>query len=1214
MVVRATVLCYLGEVARSVVVATEQAIGARSPQAKRLVSSFGLLESDLKCDTGSPEEVIACFAEREDRFAGELSAALDRVTSLEARTALRQQGVEIGPEILLIIISPMGTRMALPLLFGAARSYLGSIAREHSQLPIRKHGLFLSPGLLSLPRDEYEGAEARAYAMLKELERWGTHPGTLSWTEQFPFDFHWLTDRRNDAGETVGDMEAALPALSGGLASLSLDGLFQQANASLRLHLLAEPHGRRAQYSSFGFAQLIFDRDRLARYLTARVGEDALRSQPLNDELPLDPGLVSLDVREWVRGQHLLDARRRIEEREGIPIWKPFTFRALRNDESARSYALDVERAGRRWEHEQLEQFLRGVTHNRRALMEQTTRAAEARLSEEVDRNGLRAADAWVKLLLGEHSPYLGEGNYERDLDLPSIENSVRKEVEQFLGVAAPREKLRDLERELQEQQERLGAGEAQFGELRDAFQERKAELRTRAAEIAAATAEAESPGEPTWQVPYPADPDPEVDAGSEEAAPLPELEADFVKCKNALPQKEQQIEDAAAREKRDQLLLITAPLAVGGVAGGLFALAGGALGTVAVSGAVGAATGAAAALSVRRRGTPAGGAQALREEHRALEERYHDLKARIERARAALVQSTMGAAPGRSSISSPAAFAGPEVDLELQDLAVRMQGQAETVEEIRSRLRALAIERDTVRRDVVRIDRQITDPSERRRVLEKRVEEARSAVAEAATGIGNQEDELKAAEREYRRLRDERRTFLTQSLIVYPLALGAVVAAISALLVWGGWTTTSMLLAQGWRLRWVAATVAFIYACAVGWRYFTGVAPAIAEGRRRIRHLEADLRARLQGLPDRWNAIFVQRFSGYTLDEMLSWIGGLRKQIAALSSRLEDVHSRLRELHEIYAEDGRTIQPVGELFVRDVFRRIDYERIYASDHEARELLTSFFATPRPRVSSLLSGGKLDALEDAVEEFAQTRWGVWLGHSVEDALRTAAASDVVPSDQVTALFEAAAPLVELTRGEGSGEDLIGRVDLVGVAHETSRVAEMLQDLGHHPQEVITGDETRITYCRVAHGFPAYRLACVRPWQKHYLAAVEPMHTRASMSASPDPLPSAVEFGYTWDPIRQTTAPALVFGHIVRDEDGYHHSAGPLGRDRRELYSTLRDFRYQEQLQAIAAAVAADLAAPDARERMGEFLAGCGGELDEVETEIVRDLCAQRSPL
>lgn len=218
------------------------------------------------------------------------------------------------------------------------------------------------------------------------------------------------------------------------------------------------------------------------------------------------------------------------------------------------------------------------------------------------------------------------------------------------------------------------------------------------------------------------------------------------------------------------------------------------------------------------------------------------------------------------------------------------------------------------------------------------------------------------------------------------------------------------------------------------------------------------------------------------------------------------------------------------------------------------------------------------------------------------------------ASELSALFDAAAPLIEL-RQNASGESFQeGQVSVVSTPAPESRLSDLLEQRGRAAQVQLGVHEDRIACCRIVHGFPAFRIGGIHRWHESFERSGLRSHERTEHARIPDLLPSEVSLGPEWDPVRRIVALGIALGIIRSSKTGFRYGKIALGRERRDVYATLKSFSGADLKRGLAESIEQVPKDQRLRDTLLMFMANSSSALDDVERGIVSAVCAELSPI
>lgn len=334
-----------------------------------------------------------------------LERAVHAVRSYARGVDAARRDVALGHDVTFYLVGslcdPVGSAALVPVLAIVHQLFDQAFRGMHP----RVQAVLLSHDLLPEGPAAHPLLKARAYAALQELE-W-VFDGGLRLGHLVGADLVWLLSSRNEENLFLGGYAELVPVIAHQLLTMLRGEVLGDVSA-IRTALVDQVADRATRYSTFGFSQLAFPRERLLERATDALVAQALADLPALAEPRIETGELAGEVERFVyaeRFQELLAALGRDEA--GNDIWAGYTPgpRVLEEENAASLLhaldAYDVE-----FEQRQAPEMQRRIGARRAALLvgqrERIARYVDAEILEAPERGTLAEAEAWLAALVGD--------------------------------------------------------------------------------------------------------------------------------------------------------------------------------------------------------------------------------------------------------------------------------------------------------------------------------------------------------------------------------------------------------------------------------------------------------------------------------------------------------------------------------------------------------------------------------------------------------------------------------------------------------------------------------------------------------------------------------------------------------------------------------------------------------------------------------------------
>jgi len=522
------------------------------------------------------------------------------------------------------------------------------------------------------------------------------------------------------------------------------------------------------------------------------------------------------------------------------------------------------------------------------------------------------------------------------------------------------------------------------------------------------------------------------------------------------------------------------------------------------------------------------------------------------------LLQKAMQEFEGASNCTS-VDIAGAEND----DSNTLAESQQKRLDALREEIENLQKKYDTLEEKIADFDFKIMDPSERRRLLAKIMEHEEEEKEKLRSDLSEADQNYITEKRRLNELYDERKRFINQIFIMYPLVgtLAYVGILFAATKILSDFDISDMI--DPWLLI-IYPLVLMIYGAWGLTKYWLGIRKQILECSHRCENFKGQKISLLLKFQEFYNKHFKTIFEHSLQGSLIGWIDQyklfVRKTGQLLQSFIEKMVSHLERSKEHYAN----LTFPNTLFVRSVVTKKDLDQFLDKNFRLTVEMQRFFREKplSAYFEDFRSAESIESLEDAVGGFAKDVFKSVREKSIDDFLcETEAEATLNTTEKLFNLYDSAKAfmLLDVEKGMDISQPLI----YLGVRNaEDSPAKELLRKQGQSNISVYsTGNKNEITISKLKVGFPAFHIALVEYGKQ--LISNTPNSAKFYINNEwqlEDLFPSSHTLGDDEDEIRIIVCLGKAFGLIERTGGHYLFEDKSLGETDEAVSEHLKSFR------------------------------------------------------
>lgn len=529
-------------------------------------------------------------------------------------------------------------------------------------------------------------------------------------------------------------------------------------------------------------------------------------------------------------------------------------------------------------------------------------------------------------------------------------------------------------------------------------------------------------------------------------------------------------------------------------------------------------------------------------------------------------------------------------------------------IEELRGQCEALEV-------TINEADFKISDPSERRRLLEMLLEEEQEKKVELSKNLKTVDEEYRAQRRKLDDLYESRRKILKNLLLIFPL-VGVVIFSLVlyALVQLMSSLDVSIIIETA---IFKALPLLFVgYAVWAFFKYWNGIRSQIALAELQLENLKLTKTNLLLKIQEFYNSQFKLSFEHTTFGHLLSWMNDFRNLVRQTAYSLKSfIDELIREAALKKTEYEATTFP-NSIFLRSVVNNKDVER-FVNENARLEIEVDRFFDQKPMsrfFNEYRTQGNLHAFFMSVSSFTEILFKPVRDRSIEEFLRERESDALLStSDKLINIYNSAKAFSHLDVEKGL--DVSQSIVYLGVERsENSYSRDLLRKQGFaNISFYSTRNKYEIVMSKLKIGFPAFHMALVRHGKQ--LISKNKDFDRIYISAEwqlEDLFPTKFYIGEEERELRRVIYLGKAFGLLTNKEGELHFENVALGQVESEIIEFLRSMKGSSVRNKVTEAIEREKSMDNAMERLIEYRENY--KIKGLELELVDETIGEVSPL